>query len=102
MKSMNYKKEYLVLLVLLALVHLSSAEIIISQPNSIYNKGDDFDLSIKLTTSSEDVSDFLKANLVCEDEIIELYKSPVSLDAGEEKEIEISTTLGKFLVGSAQ
>ncbi|MBS3098910.1 hypothetical protein J4462_01725 [Candidatus Pacearchaeota archaeon] len=91
-----------VFLIFTLFTSLASAEILFSQPETVYNRGDDFEIAIKVSSSLRDANDFLVANLICGSETIELFRSPISLKQGGEKVVEISTILGRFLVGSAQ
>jgi hypothetical protein len=93
------KEKFLLLALALSILILSnaSAEILFSQPKSLYNVGDSFDISITLK-SSVDTSNFLTADLVCGTKTLEIYKSPVSIKQGEEKAFSISTVLGNFLI----
>src|SRR3989344_7932015 len=67
------------------LLSIASAELIITQPRSIYNFGDSFDISIKIIPQ-KDANSFFTATLVCSGDNVELYRSPVKLNIGEEKE----------------
>jgi len=91
-------KRGLILLALMLFIPLTSAEIIFSQPNSIYNLGDDFDITMDLS-SNIDSSGFFTAELLCSNGNIELFKSPNSLKQTETKNIQISTTLNSFILG---
>ena len=97
------KKSLLIFLILL--VPLVSAEILISQTNSLYNLGDDFDVTISVLANS-DTSSFFTTQLACvstnETKLLEIYKSPLSLKSGEEKTITISASFDKFLVGTLE
>ena len=97
------KKSLFIFLILL--VPLVSAEILISQTNSLYNLGDDFDVTISVLANS-DTSSFFTTQLACvstnETKLIEIYKSPLSLKSGEEKTITISASFDKFLVGTLE
>ena len=83
-------------------ISLTSAEILISQPEVLYNMGDDFSLTIKVNSPIKDISDFLTADLICDNETIELYRSPHTINKGAEKEVVISTTFGRFIVSGVQ
>ncbi len=88
------------LLLIISLTSLISAELIISQPQSIYNFGDSFDISVKIVPQ-KDTRDFFTASLFCSDQEVELYKAPLKVSSGEEKEVQISTILDKFVVSNA-
>jgi preprotein translocase subunit SecG len=94
------KKETILMLSLVLfslLIPITSAEILIGQTSSLYNIGDNFDITIKIKPSAP-LSDFLIASLVCDGTEINIYKSPQSLAQGEEKEVKISARLDTFLV----
>lgn len=97
----NAQKGLIVILLISLLIPITSAEILIGQTSSLYNLGDDFEITIKLKPSSP-VSDFLTANLVCEETDIEIYKGPHSLAQNEEKEVKISARLDSFLVDDVE
>ena len=93
-------KEALLFISFLALIFLApvvSAEIFIGQIDTIYNVGDQFDLIIKVSPP-QDTEDFFTTSLLCNEQEREIYRSPYTIKAGEEREILISTTLGKFIV----
>ncbi|MBS3077674.1 hypothetical protein J4233_05390 [Candidatus Pacearchaeota archaeon] len=94
------KKETILILSFILfslLVPMTSAEILIGQTASLYNVGDDFGITIKISPLTP-VSDFLTASLICSGTEIGIYKSPQSVAQGEEKEINISARLDNFLV----
>ena len=84
-------------LVILAWAQLTSAEIIMSQPNSVYNIGDNLNLSVSLMPSA-DASGFFLLKLSCEGNENELYKTPESISANQQKTIPISLSLDKFVL----
>jgi hypothetical protein len=94
------KKGVFTLLIVLFLLPLISAEIIITQPNALYNIGDDFNVTIAIS-QNQDVNDFLQASLICPGKSIELYKSPISIKAGVQKNIALEATLDKSLIGNS-
>lgn len=94
------KKGYLISLLILTTLLFStfvSAELLVGQPNSLYNIGDKFEISITIKTQKY-TSDFLTSNLVCSGKETEIFKSPYSVDANTEKQVMISTNLDNFLV----
>lgn len=98
---METMKRGLLLLALVLLLPLASAEILFSQPESTYSLGDDFDITMDLS-SQVDSSGFFTADLVCSNGQIELFKSPYTLKPGVTKQIVISTTLNNFIVGDLE
>lgn len=97
----NPKKEafiFIALVISIILISsLGSAEILMGQTGSVYNVGDTFDIEIKVK-SQIDTSNFLTATLVCGQKEIALYRSPLLVKKGEDKRVKIETQLGKFLV----
>ncbi len=93
------KSSVILLLIIISLTSLISAELIISQPQSIYNFGDSFDISVKIVPQ-RDTRDFFTASLFCSEQEVELYKSPFKIITGEEKEVQISTVLDKFVASN--
>ena len=94
------EKEMIILIsfiLLFLMLPATSAEIIIGQPKSLYNIGDDFEITITVTPRAP-ISEFLTVSLVCEDKKIEIYKSPLSANQGEEKQVKISAKLDTFLL----
>ena len=78
----------LILLVLsIFLISVASAEIMLSQPESIYSLGDNFYIEAEVE-STQDSSDFFELKLNCGNLSKTFYKEPVSLNSGEEKIIE--------------
>ncbi len=77
-----------------------SAEISITQPENLYNNGDDFGINVSLM-KIEQVNGFLEVSLECESNIVQLYKSPVVLKANQRKNIDITTILDKSVIGNA-
>src|SRR3989344_2265545 len=94
------KAALIYLFLIISLTSLISAELIISQPLSIYNFGDSFDISLKIVPQ-KDTRDFFTASLFCSGKQVELYKSPFKIASGEEKEVLISILLDKFVVSNA-
>ncbi|MBU0761052.1 MAG: hypothetical protein KJ600_02410 [Nanoarchaeota archaeon] len=95
-------KEAFILIFFIALFStLTSAELLLGQTESLYNFGDKFEITIKIS-SQKYTSNFLTASLICSGKQIEIYKSPHTVESGSEKEILISTNLDKFLVEDAQ
>jgi hypothetical protein len=101
------KKRVLFLcLAMLYFLPLINAEILISQPNTLYNLGDNLELNITLS-SNKNINGFFSAKLICDSVSdadkpiqteIEIFKSAVSLSSGEKKAIEISAKLDSSLI----
>jgi len=90
-----------VTLVALFSMALSSAEIIYSQPDSLYNIGDELNLTITLI-SQKDTSSFFISTLVCNSNEVEIYKSPFTLKEGDKKTIDIQVSLDKFIIADSE
>lgn len=84
------------------LISLSSAEISISQPSSIYNLGDKFILSISVS-STEDISSFLSATLKCSSgNDLEIYRNVLSLDINSQKSVDFDFKLSPTFIGNLE
>lgn len=79
------------------LIPIISAEIFLSQPDDFYNVGDSLNVSVVLSPSV-DKSDFFSMELLCGNEIVDIYKSHQKVNAGEEKRIMAITELSNVLV----
>jgi hypothetical protein len=99
------KKAGFILLLLMFLLPLSSAEIFISQPKSIYNVGDAFVFNVTLMPSVT-TNNFFSAKIACSEENqsgeMEIYRIPQSISSGVQKKLEISGKFDNFLVGSLE
>src|SRR4030042_1610216 len=97
------KKVGFILLLLVFLLPLSSAEIFISQPKSIYNAGDAFAFNVTLMPSVT-TNNFFIAKIACSEGNgsgeSEIYRSPQSISSGTQRKIEVSGKFDKFLIGS--
>lgn len=95
------KKENLItlfgLFVFLFIASFASASIIITQPNYIYNIGDDLNLSM-IITKGVNTNDFFSSSLLCGSEQIELYRSPLIVNAEDSKEVKIYAKLDSTLL----
>lgn len=92
------RKEILVIVFMLFLVPAVSAEIMISQPASVYNLGDDMVFNVTLRPQSA-TNDFLVLNLVCNGVSSELHKEAYNLGKGETKELLFNLRLDSVIVG---
>ena len=78
-------------------IHAVSAEILVGDVASVYNIGDEMNLPVTVSSSS-DASDFLTSNLACtspdnaSSNSVEVYKGTLSLKAGSEKTIALSVS----------
>lgn len=91
------KEALIVVFLLFSILPVASAQIILSQPKSLYNFGDKFELSMTIKPQTY-VSGFLTTNLVCPIGQVELFRSPVSVNPGEEKKIDLEMNFDNFLV----
>ncbi len=96
------KKEVFTVLFLILLLPLCSAELFISQPKSTYNVRDSFLFNVSIITSTS-TNNFFIAKIVCPQENssgeVEIYRAPLSLNAGLQKSIEVSGRFDNFLIG---
>jgi len=93
---MRFKLILLAVLIVLAM-NMISAEIMLSQPQAIYNLGDSLGVSATIK-ASQDSSGFFELSLNCENGSQNFYRSPLSLKADEERKIETSLVLTKSVV----
>src|SRR3989344_5633232 len=84
--------------VLLVVLPAVSAEIFISQPESMYNINDNINVSITLLPNV-DSTDFFSSKLVCPQGELEIYKSIETLNANQQKTILFSAVLNKQFLG---
>ncbi|MBI2451875.1 hypothetical protein HYV50_02225 [Candidatus Pacearchaeota archaeon] len=99
MKTKHFRINLLLSAFFILLIPLTSATILMGQPRSFYNVGDEFNLTITIS-SAKDSTDFFIATLVCDEGQgeVELYKSPFSLKKSTEEKIFILTILDKTFV----
>lgn len=83
---------------LIVLMPLSSSEIIISQPSSLYNLGEDFSVTLSLNPVN-DINDFLIGKIVCNNGEVEIYKSSHNVKASEGKNLSIGAKIDRSLIG---
>jgi hypothetical protein len=97
------KKEVLIVLLAMFALPFASAEIFVSQPASLYNVGDEFNINVTVI-SSENMNNFFSAKLVCAQDNItgeaEIFKSPYSVKAGQQKVVNLAGTFDNFLIGT--
>ncbi len=83
-------------------IPLASAEIILnSQPKSVYNLGEVITIPITIKPLTE-IKGIFEMNLVCPDQEINYYKNGIFLSLGEEKRLEPSLILTRYLLGTAK
>ncbi len=92
-------KSLLAVLLVISLVSFSSAEILLSPSSSGYSIGDDFSLSATVIPNS-DTNGFFTADLVCDNSKIEIYRTPLNLNALQETNLTVNATLDKSLVNN--
>lgn len=98
---MRVMKKGIILLFLAGILMISavSAEILISQPKDLYNRGDTLEMTVTLS-SSEVVDGIFSAKLICNSDEVELYRNPESLIVGGSKVIDVKTNLVKSFIGN--
>ena len=101
----DYKRGLLITalaLFFLVLLPGISAEILIGQTESTYSLGDSLNLQITVIASS-DSNGFFTSKLVCEGvDDTEIYKTHLSLQTSQRKDIPLSINFADFLVGNVQ
>lgn len=75
------------------------ASVVIEPPSSIYNIGDDFNLNLRITKTIS-MQDFLSVNMVCGEDRLVIYKTPLSVNSGEQKSVSVPMKLEMSLVGA--
>ena len=78
--------------------HLASAYILLSQPSSSYNLGDNLLLNITVHPSLG-VDNFLTADLICTNGDVNLYKNSFNLLANNETSVNLSIVLNNAIIG---
>lgn len=96
MKNRGLFYATFVLIVLFA-INIVSAEIMISQPASLYNVGDDFSLFVSLKPSI-DTNGFLAAKIVCSNGEVEIFKSAYNVKSSDGMNVTISAKIDSSLV----
>lgn len=91
------KRVVLTLLILL-LIPFASASLSLSQPDTLYSIGDQFDLNATIYSTAE-TSGFFTAKLVCDSKETEIFKTPETIKEGETKTILMNVKLDKSLLG---
>lgn len=94
-------KRFVLFLVVLSCISLVSAEITLTQPVSLYSKGDAFSLQATIS-EVESTTSFAEATLVCAGTSVQLYKSPVSVKPGAPKVIDIAIDLVSAFISNQQ
>lgn len=85
-------KLFTLLILGIFLVQSVAAEISFGELKSVYNIGDEISVGVTLKTSS-DYDGFLHAELICDSSSVLFMHIPVSMTAGEEKEINNNISL---------
>ena len=95
-------KRVLMLLIVLVIFPLISAEIIISQqPGEIYSLGDSINVPVTIK-STTDISGTFSMDLLCNGRLVNFYKNGVILKTGEEKRMEASLILTRDVIGESE
>src|SRR3989344_4579699 len=91
----------IVVLVALLLIPAASASLTISQPNNLYTFGDTLSVSVGV---NEQVSanDYLSVSAVCSGASIEIYRSPLSVKAGQSRNVAIEALIDSSVFSSLQ
>ncbi len=102
------KSVFACILLLTLIIPAVNAEISFSQPNSVYNLGDDFSINLDVSSNS-DTNSFLVASLICSnsnnitnENKIELYRAPISVKAFEKKAVDISMKFDSSLISNLE
>jgi hypothetical protein len=93
------KKEFVLLVSLVLLLQLASAEVFISDVSKVYNLGDKFNVTVKAIPQI-DTNDFLYTKLRCGGSEIDLHKAVYNVNKGQQLIVPISLKLDKEFLGS--
>ncbi len=86
-------------IICLLAISIASAEIFIGQPSSsVYNIGDNLGINASLSSGVKK-TDYLSASLVCSGKIVEIYRSAFSVQAGEQKNVDIEVGIEPGIIG---
>ncbi len=85
---------------ILFLTSIVQAELIIGETKTLYNSGDQFTASITIVPI-RDASSFLITTLTCGSTTIDLFRSPYTLKAGQQKEVLLDVLFDRYLLGTA-
>lgn len=81
---------------------LASAELFVSQGETLYNVGDSFSANVTIVPMTNS-NDFLSVRLAClseaESSEAEIYKVPMSINYGQQKVVHVSGSFENFLIG---
>src|SRR3989344_8867286 len=93
-RKIRQKLFFVLMLAIFSLISINiiSAEIMLSQPNEIYNLGDRLDVSATLKTSA-DSSGLFKMSITCGTDEKEFYVMPIEIISGEEGTFDTALTL---------
>ncbi|MBM3232556.1 hypothetical protein FJZ18_00095 [Candidatus Pacearchaeota archaeon] len=91
-------KRGLILVAILFAMPYVSAEVFVGQVDPLFNLGDQISTNITLF-SSNSRTNFLSISLVCKENKVELYKSPLTIKENEQKKVPFSTYLDINLIG---
>lgn len=96
------RKERIVfaLVVCMFMISAVSAELFISQPNVVYNLGDELNISISVSPN-ENTNGFLIAKLVCGSSQVDISRNYLSVKASQQKTEDVSILIGNELIGDA-
>ena len=97
----NYNLFAIILILSVLSMTFVSAEILISQPKSIYSVGDDFSFSVTLSAQT-DSFDSLVISLNCESDKKEIYRDIIELSVGEQEKVEKTIPLSRSFLGAMQ
>jgi len=89
-------KRVILLLLVMVLIPMVSAEISLEQPDSLYNFGDELNMDIIVRASSPSEG-FLITNIFCGNSSYEIFRSYLSLDPEEEFNEEVNFVFGNSL-----
>ncbi len=91
--------RYSLIFICLLVLPIVSAEIFIEQPaSSTYNIGDSFGINLTLSSGLKK-TDYLSSFIVCGDQRIEIYRGAQSIQAGEQKQVNLEVGIEPDILG---
>lgn len=90
-----------IFLVLFLALPLASAELLFTQLNTAYNFGDELSVTLTLHPASA-TTDFARIDLICDQGVVTLYSSLLSVSGGSQREIVLNPRLDSPLFGEME
>lgn len=82
------KRELILVLLLLTVIPMASAEIFITQPESVYSLGDSMQIQATIRPNAP-TNDFMLMQLICTNITFDIYRNYFNLNPQEERQVDI-------------